>query len=396
MGGDRARLSRGDLLFDASRTIRSKPGRALALGMAIILGVAAFIGILSLSTSANLRTAERIDELRPELVRVTPTSGALDDLELGRSVTAVRLASLPHVEAASVVDTYKAGPVQARVGAAPVDATLVGADGDLLASTRSTFDGRRLPMADLLPGAHVAAVGTGVADRLALGDLAPAPVIWVAGVPFTVVAVINDSTYLAGLIDSVVIPRSTAMDLASDSFQSTTAYVLTDRGRATDVGDDLPLHLSPQSPEGWSIDVPRVPIDVSEGISADLRSLTIALSVLVMGIGVVAIANAMMRSVYERTAEIGLRRALGARGTHIVGMVVLEAAIIGLAAGVIGVIVGSGVACAIALRNGWPVAIASAALGPAVIAAALAGVVAGLVPGIRAVQVTPSQALRRE
>jgi ABC-type antimicrobial peptide transport system permease subunit len=79
-----------------------------------------------------------------------------------------------------------------------------------------------------------------------------------------------------------------------------------------------------------------------------------------------------------------------------VGMVVLEAAIIGLAAGVIGVIVGSGVTCAMALRNGWPLAIASETLGPAVAAAALAGVVAGLVPGIRAVQVTPSQALRRE
>ena len=242
----------------------------------------------------------------------------------------------------------------------------------------------------------MAVIGAGAAERIALGDISSGSVIWIAGVPFTVIGVVTDSTYLADLIDSVVIPRSTALALAPGGALSTTAYVRTERGAATTVGDDLPLILSPQSPEGWSIDVPRVPTDVSEGISADLQTLTIALSVLVMAIGVVAIANAMMRSVYERTPEIGLRRSLGARGAHIVGMVVLEAAIIGLAAGVFGVIVGSGVAVVMALRNGWPVAIATMALAPAVASAALSGVLAGLVPGIRAVQVTPSQALRRE
>ena len=112
MRSERARLSRGDLLFDALRTIRSKPGRALALGLAIIGGVACFIGILSMSASANRRTAERIQELRPELVRVTPNGGAPDDLAPGRSVTAGQLDSVPQVRAVGVADTYEASAVR--------------------------------------------------------------------------------------------------------------------------------------------------------------------------------------------------------------------------------------------------------------------------------------------
>lgn len=396
MRAERARLSRGDLALDAYRTIRSKPGRALALGLAIILGVAAFIGICSMSASANRRTAERIDALRPELVRVSPTTGAPGAIGGTPTVTARELHALAQVEAAAVADTYETSPVQARIASAPVGSTVIGAEGDLVGSTRSTIEGQSIAHQDVLPGAHVAVVGAAVADRLAIGTISSAPTIWVSGVPFTVIGVVTDSTYLADLIDAIVIPRSTAHDLASTDFISTTAYVRTERGAAAAVGDIIPLHLSPQAPEAWSVAVPRVPIDVSEGISADLRSLTIALSVLVMAIGMVAIANAMMRSVYERTPEIGLRRSLGARGAHIVAMVVLEAGIIGLAAGIIGVIVGSAAALVVASRNGWPAVISTPTLGPAVAAATLAGVLAGLVPGIRAVQVTPSEALRRD
>lgn len=393
---DRARLSHGDLLFDALRTIRAKPWRALALGLAISLGVGAFVVIMSVSASANHQTARSIDSLRPELVRATPSGSA--DVENGppESLAADRLMAIPGVKAAGVADTYETATVRARIGADSVDATLVGADGDLLSATRSPFEGTGLPSQLSVDGAHVAVIGAGVADRLALADPSAVPTVWINGTAVTVVGVVDDSKYLADLIDSVIVPRATAAELSPTGFQSTTAYVRTDRGAATHLGDDIPLYLSPEAPERWSIDVPRVPIDVTEAISDDLRSLTIALSVLVMAVGIVAVANAMMRSVYERTAEIGLRRALGARGSHIIAMVVLEAAIIGLTAGVAGAAAGATTAIVISLHNNWPVVVAPPLLAGAVAAAALAGVAAGLFPGLRAVQVTPSEALRRE
>lgn len=396
MRPDRARLSRGDLLLDALRTIGAKPWRALALGLAISLGVGAFVVIMSVSASANRQTARSVDSLRPELVRATPSGSS--DAASGPSVpvAADSLMVIPGVKAAGVADTYESATLRARIGADPVDATLVGADGDLLGATRSPFHGTGFPSEDAVDGAHVAVIGAGVADRLALADPSATPTVWINGTAFTVVAVVDDSKYLADLIDSVIVPRSTAAELSPAGLQSTTAYLRTDRGAATQLGDDIPLYLSPEAPERWSVDVPRVPIDVTEAISDDLRSLTIALSVLVMAVGIVAVANAMMRSVYERTAEIGLRRALGARGSHIIAMVVLEAAIIGLTAGVAGAAAGAAAAVVISLRNNWPVVVAPSLLASAIAAAAFAGVAAGLFPGLRAVQVTPSEALRRE
>lgn len=396
MRPDRGRLSRGDLLLDALHTIRAKPGRALALGLAISLGVAAFVVITSVSASANRQTARSIDSLRPELVRATPTTS--DEAGGGPpdGLSAARLEAIPGAISAGVADSYGPASLRARTGADPVDATLVGADGDLLRATRSRFEGSTLASENGLTGAHLAVVGAGVADRLGLADTSAGPAVWIDGVAFTVVGIVDDSRYLADLIDSVIVSRSAAAELAPMGYQFSTAYIRTDRGAASEVADDVALVLSPEAPETWSIEVPRVPIDVTEAISDDLRSLTIALSVLMVAVGIVAIANAMMRSVYERTSEIGLRRALGARGSHIVAMIVLEAAIIGLGAGVAGATVGVAVAVGISLRNDWPAVVATSALAPAVAAAVLAGVAAGLFPGSRAVQITPSEALRRE
>lgn len=396
MRADGDRLERGDLLLDAARTIRSRPGRALALGTAIALGVATFVGILAMSASANQRTEQRIDELRPELVRLTSAPSAESGVSGSDALEVGPLTTDPRVRAAGIADTYGQQRVAARVGSDPTDATVVGAEGDLLTATRSELVGAALPSTGLLPGAHVAMVGAGVASRLGLADPQSSPAIWVDGVPFTVTGVIDDSVYLADLVDSVVLPRSTAAELLPEELQSTTAYVRTDRGAASPVADSLPLRLTPQAPEQWFLDVPQVPIDVTEGISRDLRQLTLAMSLLVMAIGVIAIANAMMRSVFERTSEIGLRRALGARAQHIVGMIVLEAMMIGTAAGLAGVVIGVAVAAGISVRNSWPVRVDLLAVPGAILAAALAGVVAGLIPGLRAVRITPSQALRRD
>lgn len=360
------------------------------------LGVATYVGIVSLSTSANRRTAERIARLRPELVRIAPT-----ETELGLALPEPRftpavLAADARTRFATIADTYREAPIRARATSPVVAATVIGVEGNLTQATRSPVTGVGLPSAQLPPGAHVALVGAGVADRIGLGDAAMAPVIWIDGVAFTVTGVIDDSTYLAQLIDAVVIPRSTAEALAPEPPLSTTGYVLTDRGEANRIAGDLPLRITPQSPEAWSVDVPQVATDVTDSISADLRNLTLAVSALVMAIGVVAIANAMMRSVYERTSEIGLRRSLGARATHIVAMVVYEAAIIGLLAGLVGVALGTTTATAVALRNDWPVGVEVGPVALALAAATAAGITAGLIPGVKAVRITPSEALRRD
>jgi putative ABC transport system permease protein len=211
-----------------------------------------------------------------------------------------------------------------------------------------------------------------------------------------VVGLVTDSRYLSEVTEAVIIPRRTAVATLGEKVFDTTAYVRTERGAADTAAESLPLRLTPQAPERWTAEVPRVPIDVAEGISSDLRNLSLAMAALVMFIGAVAIGNAMMRSVFERMPEIGLRRALGARSRHVLALLVIEATLIGTVAGVLGVAVGVVVSVAVALRNDWPIAVSVWAVAVAVPGAMAVGALGGLLPAITAIRITPSQALRRE
>lgn len=403
MSGRRRRstmvLSPGDIVLDAARTSLSRLGRTIGLGLAVALGVATFVGVLSMSAAADAQVAERIAELRPELVTARPLTADDKPLELFDDEMTKRASQQPGSENTAIVHTWPDVTVRARWGTDEEQAQpapLMGVEGDLLGATRSEVQGASFDGEVSRGDAHVALVGEGLADRLGLSDPDRQPVIWIDGVSFRVMGIVTDSEYLAATTDAVIIPRDRAVTAFGVTANESVLYVRVQRGLADPAAEALPLRLTPQRPEVWAMEVPRVPLDVAEGISGDLRNLSLAMAGLVMFIGVVAIGNAMMRSVYERMAEIGLRRAVGARGRHIVGLLVAEAALVGIVAGLMGIVAGLVVSFAVAARNDWPMVLSWWATAVAVPAGMTAGMLGGLLPGLAAVRVTPSQALRRE
>jgi ABC-type antimicrobial peptide transport system permease subunit len=391
-------VSSVDVVLDAARTCRSRPGRTIALGLAVALGVATFVGVLSMSVAADTQVAERIAALRPEFVALRPYSVSDDPFGVVDEGSLDRASAEPRLIDAAVVHTYPEADVRARWGADDEQveiAPIMGIEGDFVGATRSTVIGQNIDSVLSESGAHVAVVGRGLANRLAMSDPDVSPTVWVDGVPFRVLGVVDDSEYLAATTDAVIVPRRTAFALFGAA-EDNALYARVERGTAEQAADSLPLRLAPQAPERWQAEVPRVPLDVAEGISGDLRNLSLAMAALVMFIGVVAIGNAMMRSVYERMPEIGLRRALGAHGRHVLGLLVAESAQVGVVAGVVGVAVGLLVSVAVGARNGWPLAISGWAAAVAIPAGTAAGALGGLLPGIAAIKITPSEALRRE
>jgi putative ABC transport system permease protein len=371
----------------------------VGLGLAIALGVAAFVGVLSMSAAADAQVAQRIAALRPELVTLRPLTGSEEPSDNLNDQALESIASQPGLVNAAVTHTYRDVTVRARWGTDEEQvqpAPVIGVEGELIGATRSQVDGQDFDGVDSQGEAHVALVGHGLADRIGLSAPELEPTIWIDGVPFRAVGVVVESKYLSALTDTVVIPRRTALQMFVDTEIESVGYVRVERGMADLAAEALPLRLTPQRPEMWAVEVPRVPLDVAEGISTDLKNLSLGMAGLVMFIGVVAIANAMMRSVYERMPEIGLRRSLGARATHVLGLLVTEAAQIGLVAGVLGVTAGLLVSVGVAVRNDWPITVSLIAILAAVPAGVLAGAAGGLFPALTAVRVTPSQALRRE
>ena len=117
------------------------------------------------------------------------------------------------------------------------------------------------------------------------------------------------------------------------------------------------------------------------------------ISLFVGGIGILAM---MVISVRERTKEIGVRRAVGARRRDILAQFILEAASLSLAGGLIGVVVGLGGGVAIGRVTGWPTAVSPMAVLLAVGISALVGIFFGAYPARRAALLDPIEALRAE
>jgi putative ABC transport system permease protein len=118
-----------------------------------------------------------------------------------------------------------------------------------------------------------------------------------------------------------------------------------------------------------------------------------SISLLVGGIGIM---NIMLVSVTERTREIGIRMSIGARGKDILFQFLVEAVVLSLAGGTIGVLIGVGSSSLISKFAGWPTLVAPTAVGLAFLFAAAVGIFFGFYPARKAAMLNPIDALRYE
>ncbi len=143
----------------------------------------------------------------------------------------------------------------------------------------------------------------------------------------------------------------------------------------------------------------RHPTEIAEAVAASAKTMEMLLaavasvSLLVGGVGIM---NIMLVSVTERTREIGLRLAVGARGRDVLRQFLLEAVILSLAGGLIGIALGMGGTRTISDLFAWPTRVSPAAIGMAVAFAAAIGVFFGYYPARRAARLDPIDALRHE
>jgi len=158
-----------------------------------------------------------------------------------------------------------------------------------------------------------------------------------------------------------------------------------------------PASSSPQVTDCGNWVLRNYPSDVLEAKAA----AAVAFTDLFLGLGAVAlivggfgIANVMLMSVMERRGEIGLRRALGATRRHIALQFVSEALALALVGGVLGVLLGAGLAVAYALSQAWAPIIPAVAVVGGIAAAVAIGALAGFYPAMRAARLSPTDALR--
>ncbi|WP_328871571.1 ABC transporter permease [Streptomyces sp. NBC_00287] len=395
-----------DLCAEAAAGILQRPARSLLTAFGTVLGVGSFVAVLGLTATASSQIDNRFTELSATEVTVEDNARQQNefvDIAFPKDADA-RIGRLNGVEHAGVYYTVRL-PADATVSASPpADAlgssartkVVAASPGALAAAVPSLEQGRVYDAFAERTAAPVAVIGEGVARRLGITTLENAPALFIGGEAFSVVGIVGDVERKADLLLSVVVPRGTAERVwGAENVSEPRMLISTRTGAAQQVAEEAALALRPDHPEYFRAIAPPDPERLRSSVGSDLDQLFLLLASVCLVIGAVGIANTTLVAVLERTGEIGLRRALGARGRHIAGQFLAESGALGALGGLLGTAVGTVTVVAVAVVREWTPVVHPATVAAAPLVGLVTGLLAGLYPAVRASRVQPVEALRR-
>nr|WP_319936785.1 ABC transporter permease [Limibaculum sediminis] len=272
-------------------------------------------------------------------------------------------------------------------------------------------DGQEMTPDNDARAARVLLLGTTLRDKL-FGDAdAIGASLRIRDVPFTVIGILErkgQSVWGEDQDDVALVPLTTARrhfvgtSRASPRFVHNITVKFGDASTAEDVmaaiADLLRQRhgLGASRDESFLISNLAEAAGVEETTSRVVSTMLTAVASVSLVVGGIGVMNIMLVTVAERTREIGLRLAVGARRRDVVAQFLVEAAALATLGGVVGAVAGLAGAVAIGAFAGWPVVIDLSALIAAVAIAAITGLVFGVFPAVRAARLDPMAALRME
>ncbi|MEV8097678.1 ABC transporter permease [Kitasatospora sp. NPDC085879] len=398
-----SRLRLRDLCSEALAGILQRPARSALTAVGTVLGVGTFVAVLGLTATAAAQIDSRFNLLTATEVTVEDTGGARPDLApLSFPADAdARIQRLNGVEAGGVYWTVRlldagvrAAPVGGRSGDEEVPVVAASA-GALAATAPRLIQGRTFDAWHDTTGQQVAVIGSTLAGRLGFTTLDTQPAVFIDDRPFLVVGIMADVQRKPDLLLSVTVPRGTALKLWGEPTGDRAKMLISTKiGAAQQIAAEAPLALDPTHPENYKAIPPQDPRSLRTTVGSDLNQLFLLLAAMCLVIGSIGIANTTLIAVLERTGEIGLRRALGAKGRHITLQFLAESATLGLLGGLVGTTIGVFSVLGVALTRSWTPVIDPVTVAAAPLIGLVTGLLAGLYPAWRAARIQPAEALR--
>ena len=400
-------------------TLRSNKLRSGLTILGIVIGVMTVIIISSVVNGLNSSVSGLVESLgtnviwvfRFPVIGVRPTTEMLTRKQLTFD-DAMAMKDLPHVVAVSPSLQYRdqrgvQGTVAVKYGTKKFEGTVL--EGDT-ASVKDVYDlnlkyGRFFDDGDVERAANVVVLGTDTADAL-FDTLDPVGKdVTIAGMVFTVIGVMDKRPQAFGggknpEDNKAYFPVTTFHKIHPEVLDYWISLKFDDQKNKALVQDELQELLrrrrkvKNEAPDNFAIFGTDSLTRLWDQITFGLFALMLSLSAVGLMVGGVGVMNIMLVSVTERTREIGVRKAIGATKTMIMGQFTLEAMTLCAVGGLIGVLSGS--AIGFSVHFFFPAALSAIWIGAAFASSCAIGLIFGIYPAWKAANLNPIEALRYE
>lgn len=389
---------------------------ALAM-LGVIIGVASVMVMAAVANGARDLVDRQIRALGANTLMITPGSAVVGGRQSGAGT------AVPFAEAdVAAIEREVPGMVRAA-GSVRGSAVLVAAGENWTTTVQGVqggyldvrdwplAEGRDFGEAELRGAARVAIVGATVAERLDQGGGVLGRPVRIGNVPFEVIGTLAEkgqSLLGTDQDDIVLVPISTARrrlfgDSENVPNRVQTIMVELGEGESTaEVEEDLRQLLRERrrlregTPDNFNVRNMAEFIRTRAATQTTLGLLLGAAAAISLVVGGVGIMNIMLVTVTERTREIGLRMAVGARRRDILGQFLIEAVALCLVGGVVGLVLGSAIAWGLVAAGLWPARMDGGITLAALASSAVVGIVFGFWPARRAARLSPIEALRHD
>jgi len=383
-----------------SRLRRARVRAALTM-LGVVIGVASVVGLVSVGRGTTARITQQLSSLGTNLLTISPTGFSDGTLTIDDANAIAGLQGLaavaPEIQAQGVVATSATNTTSTSVVGTSAQYAQVRA--------YEVWQGTFLSQIDADHALRSVVLGASVATNLGLGAEAVGTDLTINGIPFQVVGILQPkggagfnnpddevliplatvSKYFVGGTGVRAIGVSVADGVDMQSMKDSIAELLRVRHGigATDT-DDFQIFDQTQL------------LQAASTISDTLTLLLGGIASIALLVGGIGIMNIMLVSVRERTREIGIRKALGARGRDILSQFLIEAVTLSLVGGLIGIVAGVILSALIGRLAGWGFIFDPATLAVATAFSLAVGVVFGVWPARQAARLDPVIALRYE
>jgi putative ABC transport system permease protein len=402
-------------LRTAVRALRRNKLRSFLAALGIVIAVAAVVATVALGSGAQAKVASQMAALGSNMLMIR--SGSLQRGGVASGAGAVQTLTF---DDAVAIERELGDTVEAAAPVNRTNAQVIHADQNwatqIMGTTASYFTVRDWPLAEgeafgreeVASGAKVCLLGATVAEKL-FGHASPLGAqVRVRHVPCTVAGVLSrkgEGAFGQDQDDVVLMPWTTLVRRLLGTQSDAVGVIMASAVSPAHVGDaqreiTALLRQRHRLLEGVESDFEIRNLAEMQN-AAQEQSKTIALllgsvALISLLVGAIGIANVMLVSVTERTREIGIRMAVGARGRDVLVQFLTEAVVLASLGGLVGLGLGVGVSWVMAARADWPVLLSPPVMAGTVALAGLAGVVAGFYPALRASRLDPIEALRYE